>query len=95
MSAIGGKADVLADIAGCLFMTLKQTSISSAYGNSDHNKAATAMPIKAVAPQPAQTQSAGRAAIAPMAFGFVTINIITAMMGAATIPLMTAVQTSN
>ena len=72
----------------------KQTSISSAYGNSDHNKAATVMPIKAVAPQPAQT-SDGRARNRPMAFGFVTISIITAMMGAATIPLMTAVQTSN
>ena len=52
------------------------------------------MPINAVAPQPAQA-SDGRARNRPIAFGFVTINIITTMMGAATNPLITAVQTSN
>jgi hypothetical protein len=55
---------------------------SRAYGNSDHSKAATVMPIKAVAPQPAQA-SDGRARNRPMAARFVTINIIIAMMGAA------------
>ena len=52
------------------------------------------MPISAVALQPAQ-KSDGRARNLPMAFGIVTISIITGIIGAATIPLITSVHKSN
>jgi hypothetical protein len=68
----------------------------SAVGNlaDDLNGARTGplvMPIRAVAPQPAQAND-GRARNRPIADRLLTINIIIAMMGAATTPLITAVR---
>ena len=56
----------------------------------DHSRPSTVKPISTVAVHPAHAND-GRARNRPIAFLFVTINIIIAMMGTATTPLITAV----
>ncbi len=59
----------------------------------DQNRAITATPISAVPIQPSAT-SHDLALNRPIACGFETITIIIAMIGTATMPLSTALQTS-
>src|SRR5690349_1013505 len=60
---------------------------------ADQNSAATAIAIRAVASQPSAWSHTGNASVRLPTRGVMTI-IMTAMIGTATTPLMTAVQNS-